>query len=63
MQVLQGHYQCLGSNNVDEAFDDCWKQEVESKARECSLLSQAYDDSVFDGQLQLEEIAKCVHRL
>ena len=26
--------------------------------RECSLLSQAYDDSVFDGQIQLEESSK-----
>ena len=47
LQVLQGHYQRLGSSSVDEAFDDCWEQEVDSKVGECSLLSQAYDDSVF----------------
>ena len=31
--------------------------------RECSLLSKVYEDSVFDGRIECEEVAKCVRRL
>ena len=63
LQVLQWYYHCLRTGSVDEAFDDCLKQEVDSKVRKCSLLSRAYDDSAFDGQIERKEIAKCVHML
>ena len=35
MKVLQSHYQRLGSCSVDDAFNDNWKQEVDSKVTEC----------------------------
>ena len=46
-----------------QRVNDCWKQEVDSKVRECSLLSQSYEGSVSNGQIECEEIAKCVRRL
>ena len=35
LRIFQSHYQDLGSKSVDDAFDEDWKQEVESKIREC----------------------------
>ena len=29
--IFQSHYQDLSSKSVDDAFDEDWKQEVESK--------------------------------
>ena len=31
LQILQQHYQLLGTSVVDSAFDDKWKLEVEEK--------------------------------
>ena len=44
MKVLQSHYQCLGSCSVDDAFDDNWKQEADSKVNECHRCSVEHDD-------------------
>ena len=33
LRIFQSHYQDLGSKSVDDAFDEDWKQEVESKIR------------------------------
>ena len=35
-QILQQHYQLLGTSAVDSAFDDEWKLEVEGKVLEYS---------------------------
>ena len=34
LQILQKHYQLLGTSVVDSAFDDEWKLEVEEKVLE-----------------------------
>ena len=31
LRIFQSHYQDLGSKSVDDAFDEDWKQEVESR--------------------------------
>ena len=36
LQILQQHYQLLGTSVVDSAFHDEWKLEVEEKVLECS---------------------------
>ena len=36
LQILKQHYQLLGTNMVDSAFDDKWKLEVEEKVLEYS---------------------------
>ena len=36
LQILQQHYQLLGTSVVDSAFDDEWKLEVEEKVLEYS---------------------------
>ena len=36
LQILQQHYQLLGTGVVDSAFDDEWKLEVEEKVLEYS---------------------------
>ena len=46
LNVLQSHYQRLGSCSVDDAFDDNWKQEVDSKVNECHRCSVEHDDPV-----------------
>ena len=53
LKVLQSHYQCLGSCSVDDAFDDNWKQEVDSKVNECHRCSVEHDDPVLDGEIEL----------
>ena len=57
LRIFQSHYQDLGSKSVDDAFDEDWKQEVESKIRECCNMSNACEDSV------LIEPARCLHSL
>ena len=59
MKVLQSHYQRLGSRSVDDAFDDNWKQEVDSKVNECH---REHDDPVLDREIELQEIARCVRK-
>ena len=53
MKVLQSHYQRLGSCSVDDAFDDNWKQEVDSKVNECHWCSVQHDDPVLDREIEL----------
>ena len=51
LRIFQSHYQDLGSKSVDDVFDEDWKQEVESKIRECCNMSNACEDS---GKLSLQ---------
>ena len=57
---IWSHYQDLGSKSVDDAFDEDWKQEVESKVRE---MSNAFEHSVLDRETEPAEIARCLHSL
>ena len=61
--IFQSHYQDLGSKSVDDAFDEDWKQEVESKIRECCNMSSACEDSILDREIEPAEIARCLHSL
>ena len=56
LKVLQSHYQRLGSCSVDDAFDDNWKQEVDSKVNECHRCTVEHDGPVLDREI---EIARC----
>ena len=60
MKVLQSHYQRLGSCSVDDAN---WKPEMDSKVNECHRCSVEHDDPVFDREIELHEIARCVSKL
>ena len=55
MKVLQSHYQRLGSCSVDDAFDEIWKQEVDSKVNECHWCSVQHDDPVLDREIESKE--------
>ena len=63
LKVLQSHYQRLGACSVDDAFDDNWKQEVDSKVKECHRCSVEHDNPVLDREVELQEIARCVRKL
>ena len=63
LRIFQSHYQDLGSKSVDDAFDEDWKQEVESKIRECCNMSSACEDSILDREIEPAEIARCLHSL
>ena len=63
LRIFQSHYQDLGSKSVDDAFDEDWKQEVESKIRECCNTSSACEDSILDREIEPSEIARCLHSL
>ena len=63
LRIFQSHYQDLGSKSVDDAFDENWKQEVESKIRECCIMSSACEDSILDREIEPAEIARCLHSL
>ena len=54
LRIFQSHYQDLGSKSVDDEFDEDWKQEVESKIRECCNMSSACEDSVLDREIELQ---------
>ena len=51
--MFYSHYQRLGSCSVDDAFDDKWKQEVDSKVNECHRCSVEHDDPVLDREIEL----------
>ena len=63
LEVLQRHYESLGSYSVDSAFDEDWKEEVDARVRECSGVSVGYVDSVLDRDIEMSEIARCVRKL
>ena len=47
---------------IDDVFDEDWKQEVESKIRECCNMSNACEDSVLDREIESAEIARFLQR-
>ena len=51
------------SSSVDDAFDEDWRHEVESRVRDCSSMSNSCGDGVLDGDIGLTEIARCLHSL
>ena len=62
LEVLQSHYQKLGSCSLDAAFDDSWKREVDEKVSECSNSGECGEGGL-DREIELGEIGKCVRKL
>ena len=62
MRIFHSHYQDLDSKSVDDVFDEDWKQEVESKIRECCNIANACEDSVLDREIESAEIARFLQR-
>ena len=56
-------FQHLGTCNVDTAFDDSWKQEMDKKVCKFSNLPTVCVENVLDREIDLEEIALCVRKL
>ena len=61
LQILQQHYQLLGTSMVDSAFDDEWKLEVEEKVLEYS--KQNLKDLDLDKEIDESEIVRCIKKL
>ena len=61
LQILQQHYQLLGTSVVDSAFDDEWKLEVEEKVLEYS--KQNLKDLDLDKEIEESEIVRCINKL
>ena len=61
LQILQQHYQLLGTSVVDSAFDDEWKLEVEEKGLEYS--KQNLKDLDLDKEIEESEIVRCIKKL
>ena len=61
LQILQQHYQLLGTSVVDSAFDDEWKLEVEEKVLEYS--KQNLKDLDLDKEIEEPEIVRCIKKL
>ena len=60
LQILQQHYQLLGTSVVDP-FDDEWKLEVEEKVLEYS--KQNLKDLDLDKEIEESEIVRCIKKL
>ena len=58
LQILQQHYQLLGTSVVDSAVDDEWKLEVEEKVMEYS--KQNLKDLDLDEEIDEPKIVKCI---
>ena len=58
LKVLQSHYQRLRSCSVDDAFDDNWKQDVDSKVNECHTCSVVSLTRRNAGKLRLVTIGR-----
>ena len=61
LQILQQHYQLLGTNVVNSAFDDEWKLKVEEKVLEYS--KQNLEDLDLDKEIEKSEIVRCIKKL
>ena len=61
--ILQSHYERLGSTSVEAAFDDDWKEEVESIVRSCVETSVDCEDGILDREIDLSEISRCIRKL
>ena len=56
--VVVCQIQDLGCSSEDDAFYEDWKQEVESRVRDCSSMSNSCEDGLLDGAIELAEIAR-----
>ena len=64
LDILQSHYERLGSTSVEAAFDDDWKEEVESIVRNCVETSVDCEDGILDREIvYLSEISRCIRKL
>ena len=63
LDILLSHYERLGSTSVEAAFDDDWKEEVESIVRSCVETSVGYEDGILDREIDLAEISRCIGKL
>ena len=61
LEVLQSHYQMLGSGSLDAAFDDCRKREVDEKVSEYSHSSECGKGGL-DREIKLGEIGKSIRK-
>ena len=63
LNILQSHYERLGSSSVEAAFDDDWREEVENIVRDCIELSVACEDNILDREIDSAEISRCLRKL
>ena len=63
LNILQSHYEHLGSTSVEDAFDNGWKEEVENMVRDCVELSVDCEDDIFDRVIDPAEISRCLRKL
>ena len=63
LNILQSHYERLGSSSVEAAFDDDWREEVENIVRDCIELSVACEDDILDREIDSAEISRCLRML
>ena len=63
LNILQSHYERLGSSSVEAAFDDDWREEVENIVRDCIELSVACEDDILDREIDSAEISRCLRKL
>ena len=61
LQILQQHYQLLGTSMVDSAFDNEWKLEVEETVLEYS--KQNLKDLDLDKEIEESERVRCINKL
>ena len=60
--IPQSHYERLGSTSVEAAFDDDWKEEVESIVRNCVKTSVDCEDGILNKEIE-SEISRCIRKL
>ena len=63
LNILQKHYEKLGSMSVDDDFDDDWKEWVENKVHCFSGLSSLNVDDGLDKEVDSAEIKYCIRKL
>ena len=64
LNILQSHYERLGSSSVEAAFDDDWREDVENIVRDCIEFSVACEDDILDREIESAEISTaCLRKL
>ena len=58
LNMLHSHCECLGPTSAEAASGDDWKDEVESRVRNCIETSVDFEGCILDGETEPNEISQ-----
>ena len=63
LEILKKHYEDLGKMEIDNDFDEEWRESVENKVNDYENASAFSKDKCLDSEIKVEEILKCIRKI